>query len=135
MLPFGDPSLLIAAQSMDWIYGVDRDAVLLPIQIPRLYHKDMLPFEITATEAAQLLQRAQQSEKPGFVLLDVRERKEIQIARVPGALWIPMGEIPSRLHELDPDAHIATLCHSGVRSMNVAVWLRDQGFENVQSVR
>lgn len=46
-----------------------------------------------------------------------------------------MGEIPSRVQELDPDTHIATMCHAGVRSMNVAVWLRDQGFEKVQSVR
>jgi len=80
----------------------------------------MLPYEITATEAAQLLEQAQQSEKPQFI---------------PGALWIPMGEIPSRVQELDPDTHIATMCHAGVRSMNVAVWLRDQGFEKVQSVR
>uniref|UniRef100_A0A7V5CTF5 Sulfurtransferase n=1 Tax=Acidobacterium capsulatum TaxID=33075 RepID=A0A7V5CTF5_9BACT len=95
----------------------------------------MLPYEITATEAAQLLEQAQQSEKPQFILLDVRDRAEIQTARVPGALWIPMGEIPSRVQELDPDTHIATMCHAGVRSMNVAVWLRDQGFEKVQSIR
>jgi len=99
----------------------------------------MLPYEITATEAAQLLEQAKQTGpvdgKAGFVLLDVRERAEIQTARVDGTLWIPMGEIPSRVQELDPEVHIVTMCHAGVRSMNVAVWLREQGFEKVQSIR
>ena len=37
--------------------------------------------------------------------------------------------------ELDPDAHIVVMCHHGVRSLNVTNWLRQQGFENVQSMR
>jgi rhodanese-related sulfurtransferase len=35
---------------------------------------------------------------------------------------------------LDPEAHIVTICHAGVRSLNVALWLRNQGFEKVQSL-
>ena len=46
------------------------------------------------------------------------------------------GEVPSRAHqELDPDDHIVVVCHHGVRSMNVTVWLRQQGFEKAQSMR
>jgi rhodanese-related sulfurtransferase len=37
--------------------------------------------------------------------------------------------------ELDPDEHLVILCHHGVRSMNVTSWLRNQGFEQVQSLR
>lgn len=71
-----------------------------------------------------------------MVLLDIREPWEIAKARIEGAASIPMGEIPSRaFQELDPESHIVALCHSGVRSMNVAVWLRNQGFEKVQSLR
>lgn len=95
----------------------------------------MLDFEISATDAAELLESARQGERSDFVLLDVREHVEYQTARVDGSLLIPMGEIPSRLQELDPDAHIVAMCHSGIRSMNVAVWLRDQGFDRVQSMR
>jgi len=71
-----------------------------------------------------------------FMLLDVREPWEFQAAHIEGSLHMPMGEVPARAHqELDPDAHIVVVCHHGVRSLNVTNWLRQQGFENVQSMR
>jgi len=71
-----------------------------------------------------------------FTLLDVREPWEFEMARIAGARLMPMGDVPSRAHqELDPDDHIIVMCHHGVRSMNVMVWLRQQGFENAQSMR
>jgi rhodanese-related sulfurtransferase len=70
------------------------------------------------------------------VVVDVREPWEVQTAPLSNAKLIPMGDIPSRAHqELDPDAHIVVVCHHGVRSMNVANWLRQQGFDNAQSMR
>jgi rhodanese-related sulfurtransferase len=71
-----------------------------------------------------------------FALLDVREPWEVQTASIDGAKLIPMGDVPSRAHqELDPEEHIVVICHHGVRSMNVTAWLRQQGFEKVQSMR
>jgi rhodanese-related sulfurtransferase len=71
-----------------------------------------------------------------FTLLDVREPWEFETARITGAKLMPMGDVPSRAHqELDPDDHIVVMCHHGVRSMNVTVWLRQQGFEKAQSMR
>ena len=71
-----------------------------------------------------------------FTLLDVREPWEFESSRIEGAKLIPMGEVPSRAHqELDPEDHVVVVCHHGVRSMNVTVWLRQQGFEKAQSMR
>ena len=71
-----------------------------------------------------------------FTLLDVREPWEFQTARIAGSTHMPMGEVPSRFQqELDPEDHIVVVCHLGVRSMNVTAWLRQQGFEKVQSLR
>jgi len=57
------------------------------------------------------------------------------MARLDDSVLMPMGDIPSRAHqELDPDQHIVVLCHHGQRSLHVALWLRQQGFENVQSL-
>jgi rhodanese-related sulfurtransferase len=71
-----------------------------------------------------------------FTLLDVREPWEFETARIAGAKLMPMGEVPSRAHqELDPEDQIVVVCHQGVRSMNVTVWLRHQGFEKAQSMR
>jgi rhodanese-related sulfurtransferase len=69
-------------------------------------------------------------------LLDVREPWETNSVGFPGAHAMPMGEVPARAHnELDPDGRIVVICHHGVRSLNVANWLRNQGFEQAQSLR
>ena len=65
----------------------------------------------------------------GFIILDVREPFELQICSVAGAVHIPMSVLPDRLHELDQKTPIACLCHHGVRSHRVAMWLRAQGYE------
>jgi rhodanese-related sulfurtransferase len=66
----------------------------------------------------------------------VREPWEFATAHIEGSVPIPMGEVPSRAHqELDPEEPLVVVCHHGVRSMNVTVWLRNQGFENAQSLR
>jgi rhodanese-related sulfurtransferase len=71
-----------------------------------------------------------------FTLLDVREPWEVETASIAGAKSMPMGDIPARAHqELDPEEHIVVICHHGVRSLNVTAWLRQQGFENAQSMR
>lgn len=65
------------------------------------------------------------------VLLDVREDWELGIARVDGAVHIPMGDIPARLGELDPGRELVVLCRSGGRSGQVARYLERQGFSCV----
>jgi rhodanese-related sulfurtransferase len=46
------------------------------------------------------------------------------------------AHVPARAYnELDPDERIVVICHHGVRSLNVANWLRNQGFEQAQSLR
>ncbi len=72
------------------------------------------------------------------VVLDVREPYELQTASVTAdgftLLAIPMGVIPPRLSELDPQRPIACLCHHGGRSMQVANFLKNRGFEHVANI-
>ncbi|MGE0482086.1 MAG: rhodanese-like domain-containing protein [Phycisphaerae bacterium] len=67
-------------------------------------------------------------------LLDCREAHELALARVPGALHIPMAEIPNRLDDLPRDRDIIVHCHRGSRSLRVAAFLRSRGFERVVSL-
>lgn len=68
-------------------------------------------------------------------LIDVREPWEFETAHIEDSLLMPMGDVPARAHqELDPDEHLVVMCHHGMRSMNVAVWLSNQGFEQAQSL-
>jgi rhodanese-related sulfurtransferase len=90
-----------------------------------------MDYEITPEEV-----KAKRDAGDAFTLLDVREVWEFETAQIEGAKLMPMGDVPSRAHqELDPGDHIVVLCHHGVRSMNVTAWLRQQGFEKVQSMR
>ena len=90
-----------------------------------------MDYEITTTGLKSLLDSA-----AGVTLLDVREPWEYGAAHIPGSKHIPMGDIPARFNqELDPDSHIVVVCHHGVRSLNVTAWLRQQGFDKVQSLQ
>jgi rhodanese-related sulfurtransferase len=91
----------------------------------------IMEFEISAGQL-----KALQKSGEAFLLLDVRETWEFKTARIEGSKNIPMGDVPARAHqELDPEAHIVVVCHHGVRSLTVTNWLRQQGFEKVQSMR
>ena len=101
---------------------------------PRLPISDTDAMSYDYEISADAVQAMRLSGEP-LVLLDVREPWERDAARIEGSLHIPMGEIPARANnELDPDAHIVVVCHHGVRSMNVTAWLRQQGYEKVQSM-
>ena len=90
-----------------------------------------MEYEITPEEVKSKLDAGE-----SLTLLDVREPWEWETARIDGAKLMSMGDVPARAHqELDPEDHVVVLCHHGVRSMNVTVWLRQQGFEQAQSMR
>ena len=67
-------------------------------------------------------------------LLDVREPEEVAIAPFPGALNLPMADVPSRLSELDADAEWVIICHHGIRSAQVAAYLGQMGFKWVANL-
>jgi adenylyltransferase/sulfurtransferase len=70
-----------------------------------------------------------------FVLLDVREPSEYEVAKLPGSVLIPLGELPSRVHELDPAAETIIHCKAGGRSAKALQFLLDSGFSNVCHVQ
>ena len=90
----------------------------------------MLDYEISPAEAATL--RNHQNAR----FVDVREPWEFEAAQIAGSVLMPMAEVPARAaRELDPGERLVILCHHGHRSLHVAAWLRNQGFEQAQSLR
>lgn len=89
-----------------------------------------LPLEIDCASTQRALGHA------SCLLLDCREQDEYGVARIDGATLLPMSEIQARLAELEPhrDAHLIVHCHHGMRSLQVAHWLRSQGFAKAQSM-
>jgi rhodanese-related sulfurtransferase len=67
-------------------------------------------------------------------LIDVREPAEFFEAHVPGAVLIPMGQLPSRLEELPRDRTVYVICRSGNRSGAMGPLLDAHGFDSVNVV-
>ncbi len=66
-----------------------------------------------------------------LTLLDVREGWELAIASVPGIVHIPMGDVAERVGEIDRNTEVVVLCRSGRRSLEVARFLQQNGFNAV----
>ncbi|HWU83938.1 MAG TPA: rhodanese-like domain-containing protein [Rhodocyclaceae bacterium] len=88
--------------------------------------------QISAPELAAWL-RDETRAKP--VLLDVREPWEFETCRIDGAQSLPMRSIPQRIAELDADAEIVAICHHGMRSMQVAAFLEQNGFARLYNLQ
>ncbi|WP_137938513.1 rhodanese-like domain-containing protein [Chitinivorax sp. B] len=84
--------------------------------------------QITAQALAEWLA---DSTRPAPVLLDVREGWEFKLCHIPGAVHIPMHEIPTRLNEIEDDVQTVVICHHGMRSMQVSLYLQRSGFNQV----
>lgn len=67
-------------------------------------------------------------------VLDVREPWEVAIARLAGALEIPMGRVVADVDSLDRDRPVVCVCHHGMRSLQVALYLSRQGFGDVRNL-
>ena len=87
-------------------------------------------FQISSSIApAHLREKLDRGEK--IVILDVRERDEYDTVHLENSVWIPLKELPARMHELDPEEETVVLCHLGIRSFQAQLFLRGNGFTNV----
>ncbi len=93
------------------------------------------PASRDGVELAPADLRREWTDKPELVVLDVREPREHEIARIAGARLLPIGQLPGRLHELEGHAEIVTYCHHGVRSMRALEILKAAGFGKVRSLK
>ncbi|WP_379133359.1 rhodanese-like domain-containing protein [Paenibacillus sp. sgz500958] len=88
--------------------------------------------DIPQMTTQELQQRLQAGED--LVLIDVREDEEVALGMIPGALHIPMGEIPYRLDELSTEPVTIFICRSGARSQRVCEYLRQYGYDRIANL-
>lgn len=84
----------------------------------------MNPQVITVEE---LKARLDAGEKP--LMIDVRESEEVAQGIIPGAIHLPMGQVPQRLDEIPREGEVIFICRSGNRSGQVCEYLASLGFE------
>jgi adenylyltransferase/sulfurtransferase len=85
--------------------------------------------EMTVTE---LKARIDRGDAP--VIVDVREPREFEICRIPGAILIPLNQLPARVHELNPADEIVLQCKVGGRSASATAFLRQAGFSRARNL-
>ena len=88
-------------------------------------------WEVHPTQVKEWLEKRQE-----MMILDVRQLREWNTARIEGATLIPLNELDARADEVADWKHrrVVALCHHGVRSMNATAILRKKGFTNVHSM-
>jgi len=89
--------------------------------IPQLEAEELQSWLADATRARPLV-------------LDVREPWEQEVCLIPESLTIPMQQVPARLQELPADTDIVVVCHHGMRSLQVAGFLQQSGFERIYNL-
>ena len=67
-------------------------------------------------------------------IVDVREPEEWETGHIPGALHLPLGDLPRRVGALDPERPVVTVCHLGARSLVAATALSEAGFHDARSL-
>ena len=80
----------------------------------------------------QLKEQIEAGDRP--TILDVRESWELEIARLPDTVHIPMGELARRAAELDTQHEVIVICRSGGRSLHAAEFLARRGFARVANL-
>ncbi len=100
--------------------GIRGEEHVVPTRVP----------EITAPEVKKMM-----DEHQPFVLVDVREPHEYQIARIPGSRLIPLGEVPKRMNELNSADEIVVHCRSGQRSAQAVELLMKAGFRKIHNLK
>jgi len=80
--------------------------------------------------AQQLKDRLQQEGEPPL-LLDVREPWEFNICAIDNSQLIPMGQIASSMEKLNPERETVVICHHGIRSRSVAMYMERHGFKDL----
>ena len=88
---------------------------------------DLVDLELTPQQFEEVRDRVH--------VIDVREPHEYEISRIPGAELVPLGELPSKLAELDSSDEIVLHCKSGVRSMEALQLLKGAGFGRAKHLR
>jgi adenylyltransferase/sulfurtransferase len=86
--------------------------------------------EITSIELKKRLDRGEK-----LTIIDVREPNEYQINRIDGSILIPLGDVPRRYAEFDPNEELIMQCKSGARSGRAADFLRSVGFKKVLNLK
>ena len=118
--------------TVDLAYAPPYSPALSPVIVAANVLMNKLEGKVEGIQASEVREKLQAG--GDFQLLDVREASELKEKRIPGSVWIPLGELGKRVRELDKKKEIAVHCESGLRSYKACLKLKHAGLENVKNI-
>jgi adenylyltransferase/sulfurtransferase len=70
-----------------------------------------------------------------IMLIDVREKEEYALSRLPGATLVPFSDLPRHCDKIQKDTEIVVYCRTGIRSLRALRMLRENGFKKVLNLK
>ncbi|MBL4622988.1 MAG: hypothetical protein JKY89_11360 [Immundisolibacteraceae bacterium] len=89
---------------------------------------------VQSITAMQLSEQLAGDQGADYQLVDVRDGWELDICKLPEVVTIPMQQIPARMKELSTEKQLICICHHGARSLQVAEFLLQNGFDKVTNL-
>lgn len=119
-----DPDCAVCGKSPSVTQPIDYDAFC---QGPVQHRATSEARYIGVREFARLRER-----EADVALLDVRNAYEVEIAAIPGAVHVPLDQLPGRYGELDPAKRWVVTCHHGPRALRACELLAEAGFGRLE---
>jgi len=119
--------------SVDLTYAPPFSPVLSPVIVVANVLLNKLEGKVEGIQASEVKEKLERARET-IQVLDVREEEEIKQKRIPGSVWIPLGELKKRIHELDRSKETIVHCESGLRSYKACLRLQHAGIENVKNI-
>jgi hydroxyacylglutathione hydrolase len=116
----------LARIGFDRVVGHVADPVRVMVEHPDLVAK---ASRLTAPELEQ-----RRTDVVDLQLVDVRNASEVALGTIPNSVNVPVGQLPGRIAELDPDLPTVVYCAGGYRSSVAASVLRAAGFDDVSDI-
>lgn len=116
----------------NWAWGML--AVVLVVLISFFIYHAAQPGQQAPLPAEISVAQASEKRDQGAFILDVREPSEWQQFHIPGAVLIPLGELPNRLIEVPKDKEVVVVCRTGHRSAQGRDILLNAGYTRVTSM-
>ncbi|HUL22295.1 MAG TPA: FAD-dependent oxidoreductase [Thermodesulfobacteriota bacterium] len=119
--------------SVDLAYAPPFSPALSPVIVAANVLMNKIEGKVEGIQASEVRERLR-APAESFQVLDVREEDEVRKGRIPGSMWIPLGELKKRAGEIDKKKETAVHCHSGLRSYKACLRLQQEGFKTVKNI-
>ena len=124
-----NPNCAVCSLDPEDVKLIDYDAFCGVAQVEIKSEAPNIDIEINVKELSKEIKSGNQ-----ITLLDVRELEETTISKLENSFLIPLGDLPDRISELNPDDNIVVYCRSGARSDQAMRFLRNAGFTQVRNL-